>query len=202
MIKSDEQKHFLFLEGMSLEHFARNVFGNKFFGSAGWTEISSWKMLYLDCLTLIANSFDRSVGFVDAHHRDHIFETIAKTSGKIRASKRKDDIHMWLIIGLFSLVFLLLGNLPRRMATNKKSHRKSFNFSGFRTLSYSQSSEQFGFLLRSRIEGDAKRFGFEDSFEAQMAYARWAKDQKKMKKKSAYVEWVRSTFPNLYSKMK
>lgn len=198
----DEQKNFLYTDGMPLEHFACEMFGRKFQDSASETKITGWKKLYIDCLTLIANSFDRSVGSVDRYHRGEILAAIKAISEKIRDSIRKDDIHMWLIIGLFTLVFLLLGNVPRRMDPRIKRHPKSFNFSGFRTLSYSQSIEQFGFLLQSRIERNSQSFGFEDWFEARMAYEDWANRQRNNKQASTYVDWVRVKFPKFYFEMK
>lgn len=199
---SEEQKHFLVQDSMQLEFFARNVFGNQYYGSAGWTAMSVWKTFYIDCLKLIANSFDQSVGSIDGYHRGHIFETIEKITENIRQAKRKDDIHKWVIIGLFQLVFLLLGNVPKRMASNKRRHPKKFIFSGFRTLSYCQTEEQFGWLLRSHIEKHPREFGFGDFFDAQMAFVNWSKAAKDSKVPHTYVDWVRELFPELYAKMK
>ena len=202
MSNAEDQKHFLPLDGMPLEYFARNVFGDRYHGSAGWSKISVWKKLYVDCLLLIRNSFDDSVGSVDAFHRGHIIQTIDRISERIKRSKRKDDVHKWLIIGLFQLVFLLLGNLPKRMASRKKRQPKKFNFSAFRTLSYSQTREQLGVLLRSRIEGNPNKFGFSDFFEAQIAFLNWSKEAKKNNAQNTYVDWVVAEFPELYAQIK
>lgn len=146
----EEQKHFLVQDSMQLEFFARNVFGNQYYGSAGWTEMSVWKTFYLDCLKLITNSFDQSVGSIDGYHRRHIFETIEKITENIHQAKRKDDIHKWLIIGLFQLVFLLLGNVPRRMASNKGAIPRSSSFQAlgpFHTVK--QMSNSVGFCVHT-----------------------------------------------------
>ena len=187
---------------MEMEYFARNVFGDRYFGSASWTQMSVWKKFYIDCLKLTQRSFVASVGSIDDFHRNHILETFRITIERIQKASRKDAIHTALILGLFQLVFLLLGNVPRRMALGKRKLPSTIGFSAFRTLSYCQTEEQLGYLLRSRVENHPEEFGFGDFFDAQMAFFHWEKEQKKSHARATYVEWVRQTFPDLYARMR
>lgn len=199
---SEEQQHFLHGTEMHMEYFARNVFGDRYFGSAGWTDIRVWKKFYADCLELTERSFLQTVGSIDSYHRGHIRETFRITLKRIKAAKRKDDLHRDLIVGLFQLLFLVMGNIPRRMSLKRGRKTPAIGFSAFRTLSYSQTEEQMGWLLRSRIEGQPEEYGFGDFFDAQVAFNDWFKVEKAAGRNSTYVDWVRQRFPELYIRMK
>ncbi|WP_353256217.1 hypothetical protein, partial [Hyphomonas sp.] len=117
-----------------------------------------------------------------------------RTIASVKGAKAKDEIHASLIVGLFTLVFFLMGRLPYAARGKQRS------FSTFRTLTYSQTEEQLSWLLQSYVEGRPQEHGFGDHFDAHYAFFVWAREHKhSLSDRSAYVDWVRTTFPQTYS---
>ena len=111
------------------------------------------------------------------------------------AIKEKDELHGALIVTLFKLVFLLLGRLPYHAKGNRRS------LATFRTLTYSQTEEQLSRVLQGYIERHASEHGFGDYFDAADAFLTWTRENKRPRSdRSAYVEWVRLSFPETYAK--
>lgn len=59
-----------------------------------------WKKFYIETLDVVLKSFRHSVGAVDQKHRTDIETCIDDITKCIRSAKRKDEIHMHLIVGL------------------------------------------------------------------------------------------------------
>lgn len=190
-----EQQDFVHGNSMSLEMLARSLFGEKYFGSVNYSDMTYWKKFYVRCLDLIEISFFASVGSIDPSHRESISRLLSSARRNLVSARRKDTIHAALIVFLFKLVFLLMGRHPYYTRGNRR------DFGTFRTLNYCQTEVQLSWLLQGAIQGSAKDIGFEDSFSADMAFHYWAKDNKRqLKDRSAYVEWVRLNFPEVYRK--
>ncbi len=182
---------------MPLEHFARSLFGDKYFGSVNWTGITEWKSFYSSCVEVIEQSIYKSIGSIDPSHREQISNVLQTLRLRLKDANGKDQIHAILIVGLFKLVFLLLGRLPYVVRGRRRS------FGTFRTLTYSQTEEQLSWLLQGAIQSSAREHGFVDSFDADVAFIRWAKEKKRMQSdRIAYVEWVRENFPETYRKFR
>lgn len=152
-----------------------------------------WKELYIRSFEVIQSSIFRSIGSVDKSHRKAIEDELDRALTRLKSARGKDAIHEQLIASLFRLVFLLLG----RSAYPTTGKRR--DFSTFRTLTYSQTEEQLGWLLRGYVHTHLKAHGFEDRIDADLAFDRWAKAaKKKPADPSVFVEWVRMTFPRTY----
>jgi len=186
------QRQILHGNYMPLEIFARCLFGERYFGSVNWTKLSDWKPFYSKCVEVLAASALPSIGAIDERHRNDIKTTIERLQADLMKSKTKDRVHVVLILGLFKLVFLLLGRLPY------KARGAQRDLNRFRTLTYSQTDEQLSWLLQGHIQMNAQQYGFSDSFEADYAYFAWTKQNKRRHAdRSAYVQWVRENLPEV-----
>lgn len=192
-----DQKIFAHNYSLSLERLAESLFGKKYHKATDRTDIGFWKEFYLSALAVIQSSLFKSIGSIDREHSKSIKDQLDQTITSVKEAKAKDEIHASLIVGLFKLVFLLMGRLPYAARGKQRS------FSTFRTLTYSQTEEQLSWLLQGHIEGRPQEHGFGDHFDAQYAYFVWAREHKhSLSDRSAYVEWVRTTFPQTYSKFR
>jgi hypothetical protein len=190
----NDQKHFLHGSDLSLEAFARSISEDKYYRSVSWTDIKRWQTFYLECLRIINRSLFATIGYVDPSHKKKIVDTLESAISKVKSASRKDEIHSALIVSLFKIIFLLLGRLP------ENSKGKTFYFSAFRTLTYCQTEEQLSYLLRKEIQRELSHFGFGDSLDADLAFAKWAKQAKfKTNDSSAYVKWFSETFPEQFT---
>lgn len=180
---------------MQLERFAKSLFGEKYHKSMDRVDIEFWKAFYIEAFEVLEESIFSSIGSIDKSHRRAIHEEVTQGLKWLRRSKAKDDLHGALIVALFKLVFLLLGRLPYRARGKRRS------FTTFRTLTYSQTEEQLSWLLQGYLQRHAADHGFSDFFEADYAFLTWAKENKRQRSdRSAYVEWVRVKFPEIYAK--
>lgn len=152
-----------------------------------------WKKLYVRTFEVLQVSIFRSTGSIDKIHRKEIEDELERAVTRLKSARGKDAIHEQLIASLFRLVFLLLG----RSAYPTPGKRREF--STFRTLTYCQTEEQLSWLLRGYVHTHLPAHGFEDRIDADLAFDRWAKAQKKAATDSSvFVEWVRTTFPRTY----
>ena len=79
-IRRDEQREFLHGGSMSLEFFARSLFGDKYYGSANYTEMNFWRKFYRSTIEVLEEPFISSVVLVDRKHR----EDISNLFGRVR----------------------------------------------------------------------------------------------------------------------
>lgn len=194
---SPEQRAFLHNYNLSLERFAESLFGEKYYKSVDRTDMAFWKGFYLSALEVISASIFRSIGTIDRPHKNDLQQTLDRLIQSVRDASSKDEIHSRLIVGLFKLVFLLLGRAPYY------SKGKIRNLSTFRTLTYSQTEEQLSWLLQGYVQSHPSEHGFIDSFEADYAHHQWAKQNKRSANdRPVYVDWVRLNFPDTYSKFR
>lgn len=192
-----DQKIFAHNYSLSLERLAESLFGKKYYKATDRTDIGFWKEFYLSALVVIQASLFKSIGSIDRQHSISIKDQLDRTIASVKEAKAKDEIHASLIVGLFKLVFLLMGRLPYAARGKQRS------FSTFRTLTYSQTEEQLSWLLQGYVEGRPQEHGFGDHFDAHYAYFVWAREHKRsLTDRSAYVEWVRVTFPQTYSQFR
>ena len=193
----DEKKHILHGSFMPLETFARSLFGDRYFGSVGWTDPTVWKRFYLDCVEVLQGSFSRSVGSIDGPHRKQVEDELKILHRQLKQAKHKDQMHTVLVVRLFRLVFLLMGRLPYHV----RGKRRTLNT--FRTLSYSQTEEQLSWLLQGYVQRHAEENGFDDFFHVDHEFFVWAQERKRpLKDRSAYVEWVRERLPEVYAQFR
>ena len=115
-----------------------------------------WHELYVAIFQVLRASALRSMGSVDPDHRKSIEEEIEFALKKLDATRAKDETNATVIAALFDLVFLLLGRRPYR------ARGKFRNWSAFRTLTYSQTEEQFSYLLQSYMHRRPREHGFCD----------------------------------------
>lgn len=196
-IIASEQKTFRHGHNLRLERFAESLFGKRYRKSADRVDIGFWKKFYIDTLMVLDTSIFRSIGHIDEVHRDAIQSEISHTLSALQTVKEKDEVNSWLIVGLLNLVFLLLGRTPY------KARGKFRALATFRTLTYSQTEEQLSWLLQGYMQRNATEYGFGDHFEADFAFCEWTKQNKKQQSnRSAYVEWIRQQFPDVYLKFK
>lgn len=187
-----EQSHFLHNSDVQMEHFAREIFGERYYGTAGCTEMRFYKKLYLETLKLIGRSFEATVGTIDQRHRQEICCHVRKMQIDCRKARLKDDIHVTIIVGLFRLVFLLLGskadnwNLRRNASVVVRSN-------AFRTLTYVQNPEQQQQFFQIEVK---KKTG--DAFYGDPIYSDWLRQSKTTNTPRSYVDWVRVAHPDLY----
>ena len=196
MRREDEQKHLRAENSIALEYFATSLFGDTYWHSADYTEISFWRKMYLRTLKVLEHSIPRCIGSVDRTHRDDILFEVSSMRQKLEVARRKDDIHCALIAGLFRLTFLLLGRRPYKARGNFRQ------LNTFRTISYCQTIDQFGLLLRGYVEGQAKTIGYEDSFDLRMRFLHWRKERKLHENDGHFVQWVEEVHPNLLNKFR
>ncbi|MEQ9505618.1 MAG: hypothetical protein RLO80_05065 [Hyphomonas sp.] len=192
-----DQKIFAHNYSLSLERLAESLFGQKYHKATDRTDVGFWKEFYLSALAVIQSSLFKSIGSIDRQHSISISDQLERTITSVKRAKAKDEIHASLIVGLFKLVFLLMGRLPYAARGKQRS------FSTFRTLTYSQTEEQLSWLLQSYVEGRPQEHGFGDHFDAHYAYFVWAREHKHSSSdRSAYVDWVRTTVPQTYSQFR
>lgn len=192
-----EQKNFLHKGNITLELFATGLFGKKYRNSSEIVDISFWRRFYISTFEVLNESVFLSIGMIDKTHKEAIQNEIALTLEDLRSAKKKDEIHGLLIVSLFKLVFLLLGRQPYYARGKRR------DLSIFRTLTYSQTEEQLSWLLQGYIQKNANEHGFDDFFDADCAFYKWCKKNRKQKSdRYAYVEWVRLNFPETYTKYK
>ena len=192
-----EQKTFRHGHNIKLERFAESLFGKKYYKCANRIDMAFWKKFYISTFEVLEASIFRSIGHVDEFHRQNIQSEIVHTLTILRTAKNKDELNSWLIVGLLNLVFLLLGRTPY------KARGKIRDLATFRTLTYSQTEEQLSWLLQGYMQRNATDFGFSDHFDADYAFYEWSRENKKhSQKRSAYVEWIRLNYPEVYLKFK
>jgi hypothetical protein len=188
-----DQKVFSHDYNLSLEFFAHSLFGEKYHKSVNCQSMTFWKKFYISTFEVLQASIFTSIGSVDPEHRRDIEQHLAHSLKWLRECESKDKIHAALIVSLFKLVFLLLGRLPYT-ATGKKR-----DLSTFRTLTYSQTDEQLSYLLESHMRRQRKDYGFDDKFDVDCAFRQWCKaNRRSFNDRHAYVDWVRTEFPNAY----
>ena len=192
-----EQKNFLHKRNVTLELFATSLFGKKYRNSSEIVDVSFWKRFYIATFDVLNESVFLSIGMIDKTHKEAIQNEITLTLEGLRSAKKKDEIHGLLIVSLFKLVFLLLGRQPYYARGKRR------DFSTFRTLTYSQDEEQLSWLLQGYVQKNANEHGFEDFFDADRAFYKWCKKNKRQRSdRCAYVRWVRLNFPETYTKFR
>ncbi|RYG31894.1 MAG: hypothetical protein EON93_12180 [Burkholderiales bacterium] len=165
----------------------------EFHKSKDISDMTFWKDLYVRTFEVLQASIFRSIGSVDKSHRKAIEDELTRALSRLKSAQGKDSIHAQLIASLFRLIFLLLGRSAYAVAGKER------NFSTFRTLTYSQTEEQLCWLLKGYIHTNLQAHGFEHYIDADLAFAAWAKAQKKpAKEASVFVQWVRECFPPTY----
>jgi hypothetical protein len=190
-----DQNVFCHANNIRLERFAESLFGRKYYKSVDRVDIGFWKKFYIATFEVLDNSIFNSIGSIDNLHRNAIQEEVRQGLEWMRRSKTKDELHGALIVALFKLVFLLLGRLPY----HAKGQRR--DLATFRTLTYSQTEEQRSWLLQGYIQRHASEHGFGDFVDADYAFLAWTRENKRQRSdRSAYVEWVRLTYPETYAK--
>jgi len=189
-----DQKVFSHDYNLSLEFFAQSLFGDKYHKSVDRHDIGFWKKFYVATFEVLQASVFSSIGSVDRAHRRDIEEHIDRSLKWIREAETKDKIHGALVVSLFKLTFLLLGRLPYA----EKGKRR--DLATFRTLTYSQTDEQLSWLLQGFVQRNAVEHGFQDIFDADYAFLLWTRENKRQRSdRTAYVEWVRTQFPETYA---
>ena len=171
----NSQNHFLHSgqTDMHWEYFARQMWGNKFYGSVSYTDMNYWKKFYIRTLELWLNSFLVSVGSIDKIHHDEITTLVENTVETIKGMKKKDQIHSRLIACLFRLVFLLIGNQPSRAPSNRKRYPKTLALNSFRTMNYCQTIGQKCNLIKTEVLKNCTFYGFKDDFDFRKSYQVW-----------------------------
>lgn len=189
-----DQKWFLHAGNLGLERLAESLFGSKYHKAIDRTDIGYWRAFYISTFEVLLVSVGPSIGSVDPTHRSAIDEQLRRTLESLKAARAKDEVHGILILGLFRLVFLLLGRLPY------PARGKRRELATFRTLTYSQTEEQLSWLLQGHVQQNAATLGFDDSFDADRAYSKWcSKSRRHINDRSSYVNWVRECLPETYS---
>jgi len=182
---------------MALERLGVSLFGDKYHKAIDRWDIAFWKSLYVSTFEVLRASVFSSIGSVDKQHRQDIEHELDHALQMLKVAKAKDEINAATIASLFRLVFLLLGRLPY----HTKGKRR--NLGTFRTLTYSQTEEQLSWMLQGHIQRNAENFGFGDFFDADFAFHQWAREKKRTTSdRSAYVEWVRESFPETYAEFR
>lgn len=191
----EDQNIFRHADNIRLERFAESLFGKKYHKSVDRVDIGFWRAFYLATFEVLDNSVFGSIGSIDKQHKQAIQEEISGGLEWMRRAKTKDALHGALIVTLLRLVFLLLGRLPYT------ARGKTRSLATFRTLTYSQTEEQLSWLLQGYIQRHARDHGFEDVFDADYTFLKWRRENgRQQTERSAYVEWVRTHFPQTFSK--
>lgn len=182
---------------IDLEFFAVALFGEKYKKAIDRRDIAFWKTLYMSIFEVLKASVFSSIGSIDRQHRQAIEDEIDHAISVLKVSQGKDEVNASAIASLFALVFLLLGRTPY-VAKGKRRELATF-----RTLTYSQTEEQLSWLLQGYIQRNATVHGFQDVFDADYAFLQWTRQNKRSRSdRIAYVEWVRTTFPETYARFR
>ena len=127
---------------MPFEGFLKTLFGaQSFHGSTGPKTVSEWKAIIQKVLEFVEKSLLFTIEVVDKEHQKQLYQHIDRLKESISQATSNKKVCEEAILGLFKLVFNLIGGIPDNYRRKKLNHPSHWQINKYRQVLYIQDYE-------------------------------------------------------------
>lgn len=135
---------------LSFEYLLSYLFGKTNFHSyTGLKSLTEWSNRLIEIINFIEKSILYSIENIDTFHKKQITSLCERIKEDIKKPKSFNQTNHNAILGLFKLIFELIGQSPDNWELSKVNNRKHFELNEYRQLIYIQSDKQkYHYILK------------------------------------------------------
>jgi hypothetical protein len=179
---------------LQFENFLSDMYGKiNYHGSVGWTEFSTYKKHILKLSNSLKSAIEINIQDIDALHYKSLLDRIEILEKEVRESGSVEELGQSVVLRMFQLVFLLVGDTPNNWDLKKKTHKTHFSLKKHRGIHYSQSLEQ---KFNSIIDNAPSNQFSEMKYSKQMLLNSFTTEHNRDFKR--FLDWHKKSFPETH----
>ncbi|MFC1948596.1 hypothetical protein ACFLW0_00240 [Chloroflexota bacterium] len=118
------------------------------------------KKYFLKIIKSIGATIEKTITITDNQHKRELLDTIKNSESSIKSSKDFNSLDQKMISFQSELIFLLIGDMPRRALRQVPNRSTSWKLNGTRQIQYIQNSDHKKNIIFGAVQGKYKeRFG-------------------------------------------
>lgn len=182
---------------LQFENFLSDLYGkSNYHGTVGWTSFSSYKKHLLKITKSLKSAIDLNVQDIDAAHQNSLNNKLEMINHDISKAKSFEELGQFVVLRLFQLIFLLLGDIPKNWELQKKTNHTHFSLQRHRGIHFSQTLEQ---KFNSIIDNAPINELSQSKYSRQMLLNEFVSSHNRNMKK--FLEWHKHNFPETHLKL-
>jgi hypothetical protein len=179
----------------SFEIFLKFLYGSRYYHQiGGYKSKSEWKKVILKIINSIEKSIRLTIENTDSAHKTNLINKCQYIRDKLSKARNLNEINEKTILGLFRLVFLLIGDEPNNWEFDKPYHSNHWTLNKKRQVVYIQTAKQKAELILKKASkyDDLK----EDSFNYHSLHNKLFYDLNGDYQR--FIDWIKKNYTEKY----